>query len=401
MQERVPKKKLLITASTFPRYEGDTEPRFVLDLAKEQQKYYDVTVLVPSAPGTTDEEVLEGVRVERYHYLPVHKWETLCYPGAIVPRIKENKIRILQVPFLFLGLYRAVKKRIKNYDCVHAHWIIPQGIVQSFLKAPYLLTGHGGDVTSLNIGIIKWLKKRAVRKAERITVVSSALKRELLELFGDEEQQRIEEKVAILPMGCCLDKFNTREDKTKNAENGEKKTVLFVGRLAEKKGVAYLISAMEKVEAKLVIVGDGPLRSDLMQQTEELKLQDKVTFLGAKSHEELPAIYASADMLVVPSVTAKDKDKEGFGLVILEAMAAGVPIVASDSGGITEIIRDEYNGLLVKERDSEGLAKGINRLLEDAELREYLTKNMRETAERYDYRVVGKQYAELIKEIEL
>ena len=87
------KKKVLITASTFPRWEQDTEPRFILDFSKAMSAYYDITVLCPAAIGAKDEESLEGVKVIRYHYLPIHKWETLCYPGAIMPRIKERKSR--------------------------------------------------------------------------------------------------------------------------------------------------------------------------------------------------------------------------------------------------------------------------------------------------------------------
>ena len=117
-------KKLLITASTFPRWEGDTEPRFVLDLSKHMTDEFDVTVLVPAAPGAKDREVLEGIKVIRYHYFPIHKWETLCYPGAIVPRIKEKKIRVFLVPFLFLSLYFHLFKLLPQFDIVHAHWLL-------------------------------------------------------------------------------------------------------------------------------------------------------------------------------------------------------------------------------------------------------------------------------------
>ena len=130
------KKKLLVTASTFPRWTGDTEPRFVLDLASYMTDEFDVTVLVPAVPGAEEREVLDGVKVIRYHYFPVHKWETLCYPGAIVPRIREKKVRALLVPFLFISLYFHLWKLLPDYDIVHAHWLIPQGIMQSFFKKP-------------------------------------------------------------------------------------------------------------------------------------------------------------------------------------------------------------------------------------------------------------------------
>jgi len=394
MQEK--KKRLLITASTFPRYENDSEPRFILDLAKELQKYFEVTVLVPAGVGARDREVLEGVSVERYHYFPLHKWETLCYPGAIVPRIREKKVRALLVPFLFVGLYLALLKRRNRYDYVHAHWLIPQGIVQSLFGIPYVLTGHGGDVTSLNKGIIRSLKRKAVRRAKVVTVVSDKLKEELLAIFPDEEKAVITGKLMVQPMGCDMKRFHPPGKADDLWKQGKRKVVLYVGRLAEKKGVRYLIEAMQWVEGTLVIAGDGPLRRELQEQAEALRLEDRVVFLGARTHQELPAIYASADVCVVPSVVAKDQDKEGFGLVILEAMASGIPVVASESGGITEIIRNEYNGLLVEEKNSRELAYGISRLLSDEGLRRKLINNMVETVEKYDYNEVGRRYAELI-----
>lgn len=396
MQERVDKKRLLITASTFPRYEEDTEPRFILDLAKELQKYLDVTVLVPAAIGAADKEILEGVRVERYHYFPIHRCETLCYPGAIVPRIREKKSRVLLVPFLFLGLFLALWKRRKQYDHVHANWLIPQGIIQGFLRMPFVLTGHGTDVSSLNKGIIKTLKRKAVRRAKVVTVVSVALKDKMLSWFSQEERKEIEPKVFVQPMGCDTSKFSPLYRKENLWQQEDKKVILFVGRLAEIKGVQYLIEAMQWVDAKLVIAGDGPLRGDLEERVRKLELADKVIFVGAKSHEELPVIYASADVFVAPSVTTKDKAREGFGLVILEAMASGLPVVASGSGGITEIITDGVNGLLTEEKDSQGLAHNINRILTDESLRGQLVQNMQETVKKYDFVYVGEQYAKLI-----
>jgi len=300
------KKRLLITASTFPRWAGDTEPRFILDLAKSLTDHYDVTVLVPADPAAADRETIEGVKVERYHYFPVHKWETLCYPGAIVPRIREKKVRIILVPFLFLGLYRALYKRRTKYDIVHANWLIPQGIVQSFLHMPYLLTGHGADIASLNFAPVRMFKKRAIRRAGAVTVVSGALKDKATSLFPAGEREEIREKIIVQPMGCDTSKFTPQHRVDNFWHQGDRRVVLFVGRLAEKKGVTYLIEAMRYTDAVLVIVGDGPLRKSLKKQVRNLGLTKRVIFMGARGHEELPAIYASADVFAAPSVTAKE-----------------------------------------------------------------------------------------------
>lgn len=411
------KKKLLVTASTFPRWDGDTEPRFVLDLCKAMNEYFDITVMVPSAPGVKDKEVLEGVKVIRYHYFPIHKFETLCYPGAIVPRIKEKKIRALLVPFLLIGLWNAIRKNIKNYDMVHAHWIIPQGIVQSFFKKPYIVTGHGGDVCSLNKGIIRKLKIRCINNSAYVTVVSEHLKNKVLNFAPTA-------KVDVISMGIDTSAFGTQYRVENYFGQGDKKVVLFVGRLAEKKGVTYLIEAMKYIDAILVIAGDGPLRSELEEQayTQALQKDSAVTiiktptllvdsnssnmiygkkygnivFIGSKSHEELKNIYASADIFCMPSVTAKDGDQEGFGLVMLEAMASGLPVVASNSGGITQLIKNDYNGLLCEEKNIWQIIDNIISLINDPTLYEKLRENGMNTANSYSYNTVAAKYRNLI-----
>ena len=230
------KKKLLVTASTFPRWEGDTEPRFVLDLSSHMTDEFDVTVLVPASPGAKDTEVMDGVKVIRYHYFPIHKWETLCYPGAIVPRIKEKKVRILLVPFLFISLYFKLWRILPEYDIVHAHWLIPQGIVQSFFKKPYIVTGHGGDVTSLNKGIIKKLKVRCLKKASHVTVVSNYLKERVEELASHE----IEEP-SVISMGVDTSKFGKQYRVENYFNQGDKKVVLFVGVWLRKRELLILL----------------------------------------------------------------------------------------------------------------------------------------------------------------
>ncbi|MBO6143257.1 MAG: glycosyltransferase [Lachnospira sp.] len=383
------KKRLLITGSTFPRYAGDTEPRFVLDLAKNMKEYAEVTVLVPAAPGAADREELEGVQVVRYHYFPIHSLDTLCYPGAIVPRIREKKVRGLLVPWLFVSLYVHLFKMRREYDIVQANWLIPQGIVQSFIKKPYVVTGHGGDVTSLNKGILKVLKKRCLKNAAGVTAVSQPLMDVLNGIYENPKQ-------AVISMGCDTAMFGQEHRVENYFGQGDKKVVLFVGRLAEKKGVSYAIEAMRQVNnAMLVIAGDGPLKSKLQRQAERVQKESGSTilFLGAKTHEELKGIYASADLFVMPSITAKDGDKEGFGLVILEAFASGLPIVASRSGGITDIVKDGVNGYLAEEKDVSGLADRINIVLQDKNIYNKMQTEAKKTAQRYDYCEIAKRYA--------
>lgn len=378
-------KKILITTTTFIRWEGDSEPRFVLDFAKSISHQYDVTILAPWAQGACEREVLEGVKVIRYHYFPFRRWEKLCYPGSILGRIKDNWIRILMVPFLLLSLTIHLFFCMKNYDFFIVNWIIPQGIIQSFFKKPYMLICHGSDVWALNKGIMKILKKRALQRAKAVTVVSDELRQKVEELFDIK-------RIFIYPMGVDISKFNIgKMDKQVKKD----KIILYVGRLDKIKGVEYLIEAMKYIDAKLWIVGDGILRKKLEMQAE--KYREKIVFLGAIDHSKLPEIYAAADIFVAPSITLQNGAVEGFGLVLIEAMAVGIPVIGTNTGGIKDIISNGKNGFLVEEKNSLMIAEKVNELLSDPYTYHEMSQNAQNTVKKYDWHYVGMKYSYLIE----
>ena len=156
-------------------------------------------------------------------------------------------MRILLVPFLFISLYFKLWRILPEYDIVHAHWLIPQGIVQSFFKKPYIVTGHGGDISSLNKGIIKKLKIRCLEKATYAVVVSKQKLKEIENIYLREYK--------VISMGVDLQKFSKEKNYIPDyfKQNG-KKVVLYVGRLVEIKGIKYLIEAIEGLDVKLIIV---------------------------------------------------------------------------------------------------------------------------------------------------
>lgn len=390
MTGKIYMKKVLITASTFPRWEGDTEPRFVLDFAKAISQKYEITILTPWAEGALEQEVLEGINVIRYHYFPIRKWETLCAPGSILGRIKEKKIRILLIPFLTLSLIMNLIRKLKEFDFVIAHWIILQGIIQSFFSKPYMLVCHGSDVCAMNKGLIKALKKRALKKAKIVTVVSNELKKQLDQVFHLDN-------ILVRPMGVDISDFQYSDClyPTKKFNIGKDKMVLFVGRLDKIKGVEYLIDAMENIDARLLIVGDGILREELEKHAKHYG--DKIQFLGAIKHSELPRIYADADVFVAPSITLENGATEGFGLVLIEAMASGTPVIGTGTGGMKDIISDGENGYLIEEKNSHMIADKVNLLLGNPYLCEKIKKNAKETASRYDWKNIGNEYIFLIE----
>jgi glycogen(starch) synthase len=141
--------------------------------------------------------------------------------------------------------------------------------------------------------------------------------------------------------------------------------LLFVGRLAPQKGVRALVAAaglLENESAQVILVGDGPERPALESEARRLGVGGRLRFVGFLAHEELPAVMSHADLLVLPSVY------EELGTVLLEAMQTGLPIVASKTGGIPDVIEDGVNGLLVPPGDPEALARAIDRLLAERDL---------------------------------
>lgn len=132
----------------------------------------------------------------------------------------------------------------------------------------------------------------------------------------------------------------------------------------------------------------------------ELEGWEKIKLLGAKTHEELKEIYASSDVFVCPSITAQDGDSEGVPTVIMEAMVSELPVVASNSGGITQLIKDGVSGLLCEEKSVWQLVDNICCLLDDAELYQRIVRNGKKTMEQYDYCAIAEKYVEMIKRIQ-
>lgn len=404
----MPKPKILVTTSTLPRFAGDPQPRFVLDLAKGLQKHFDVTVLAPADPKAALEENLEGVHVVRYRYAPARSMELLAYPGAILPRLESNPANWTLVPLLLAGLYRATRRLLNSGDfaCVHCHWLLPQGAVQAMLfrrpsDPPFVVTSHGADAFALNQGIFRRLKRFVIRHAAALTVVSEAIRQLIV---GSDGLGLSDRDIEVIPMGVDLQRFSPRfRDEGWTARYGlTRPVILFVGRLDEKKGVTYLLQAMameplQSTSASLAIVGDGPLRQALDSEAQSLGIAHRVRFFGAMDHQELPTVYASADVFCAPSVVAQSGDREAVGIVLFEAAASALPSVATRVGGIPEVVRDGETGILVAEKDPASLALALHAFVINDERRVAYGKNALKHVRRFDWEIVSEMYSRVIR----
>lgn len=358
--------RVLVLASTFPRWEGDSMPPFIRHLGDAlAARGFEIHVLAPHASGAAREERLGALLVHRFRYAP-QRFEQLAYGGGILENLRARRARwLLVVPFL---LAQAVAMLRLCRDCrinlVHAHWILPQGLLSALfgprLAVPLVLSAHGGDVFASARGLRRHLLGFATRRHDAVTVNSQAMCQALEALTGHAGE--------IIPMGVDVARFAV-EARCPRANTAPPR-LLFVGRLAEKKGVDYLLAAMPTIlerhpGASLDVVGDGPRRGMLEAQVRSLGIVAAVHFHGACDNAALPRYYAAADLFVAPSIVADDGDTEALGVVLLEAGAAGLPLVTTDVGGIGDIVSDGVTGLVVPQRSAAALANAVCSLIDD------------------------------------
>ena len=383
-------KKLLILASTFPRWEGDTTPPFIKLLAEHLTQEFEVHVLAPHYPATKIKEQIGKLVIHRYRYAPA-RFEKLCYEGGILNKIKKSPGLMFLVPFLLISQALTIRRLYsKNkYDAIHCHWIVPQGLAYllSGLKAPWLITSHGGDLFALNNPLLKRLKIKILQAANHITVVSNAMKKECITLGLNQE------KVSVLPMG--VDTTNTFIPLVNSSRINNK--FLIVGRLVKKKGIHVAIRALKLLKLKgiqvnLDIVGDGPELDFLINLCNEYALDKHINFIGAVENTKLRKIYGKADFFILPSIVEKNGDQEGLGLVTIEAMACGCIPICSDLEATKDVIADTENGLLFSANTHSDLANKIEIAISPLFPKEIIRKKAISSAKQFDWGHIGKQY---------
>lgn len=394
-------KRILVLTSTFPRYINDSTAPFVYELCRHLIPQYRAIVLAPHYQGAKFNEVMNGVQIHRFPYFFPYRWQKLCYGGGMLSNIRSSLLAKIQVPvFLiaeFVAAWRILAK--EKPQIIHAHWTVPSGIIAVVLgklfNIPVVVTAHAADVFTNNL-IMRWCNLLVIKYASFITVNSQATKKALV------DYRTTTTPISIIPMGVDVKVFKYKRNKRILNTN---KIILFVGRLEEKKGIIYLLEAFSQVLqteplAHLLIIGQGSQEHELRELSQKMRLDAQITFMGEVSNKKLPLYYSLADVFVAPSIRDKDGDTEGLGVVILEAMACGIPVVASRIGGITDIIEHNKNGLLIAPKNIAQLASAIIQLLKEKGLGGRLTTNARAGIEQiFDWRVIARQFEGIYEQI--
>jgi len=379
-----PRGRVLFVTSSYPRWEGDSTTPFVLQLAQDLQRLgWNVRVLAPHAPGARIRERLHEIDVTRFRYLWPEWAQTVCYGGGALINLRRHRWNYAKLPALVASQFAHVTAMLAghDFDIVHSHWLLPQSLVAGVASAitgvPHIATVHGGDAFALRGRLMRRLKGMAIGLADVVTVNSSATLEVIRGLAPSHGS------VVRVPIGasqpsddCLAEALDIRA----RYRAGGGPLLVFVGRLVDEKGVGDLIRAVailarRRPDVRALIVGDGQQRGEFEALATGLGLSRRVSFTGWIEPSHIASYLAAGDAFVGPSKRSPDGWLEGQGLTFVEAMLAGTPVIATNCGGIVDIVKDQDTGLVVSEGDPVGIAAAVERTIDDIALRSQIVAN--------------------------
>lgn len=344
-----------------------------------------VHVLTSRYGHQPEEEVIDGIRVYR-----VASWRRGIHDCGLVGAASY-------LFFAFFKLRRLLREN--KYDVFHYFFSLPTGLLSLYsnglCRFPYILSLRGSDVPGydptapwLQIlhGLLKPITRLIWKRAGTVVALSEGLRE-----FAHRTAPGV--PIMVIPNGIDVEAFRPAG----NGHSGPARLlkIITVARLIERKGLDLLLEAVSRFsnpEIHLSIVGTGQEESNLKNLASQLKLTGMVEFHGYRSQPDLEKLYNEADLFVLPSMA------ESFGMVILEAMACGLPVVATNVGGIPEIIGQNENGILVDPGRVESLVEGIRILVSDPGMRARLSaNNVAKVKDRFTWNKVAVQYEYLFK----
>ncbi|MGH9131971.1 MAG: glycosyltransferase [Acidimicrobiales bacterium] len=349
--------RVLHLTSSFPRWPEDPVAPFLLDLARAQAAAgIEVHVLAPHDAGLPRVERWGGVSVHRFFYAPA-PLERLAYRGGMLSAATGSRAGAALVPGLagsFTAAAVAAARRLAP-DVIHAHWWFPAGaagvLAGAATHTPCVITLHGSDVHLM--GRPGWaLAARAVLgRAAAVVGVSAALAAEAARAWGVPVARVgvARMPVAVPAPGLLATPFPPHPPIL----------LVFVGRLVPEKGLDVLLKAIDRafrgdLDLHLNVIGEGPQKAELQRLA--APLGERVSWAGVLPRAEVGRALVAAHCLVVPS------RREGLGLVALEALAHGRPVIVSRVGGLAEVVADGVDGILVAPGDEVALAGALMRL---------------------------------------
>ena len=404
--------KVLVIGSVYPRFQEDAEvPWLRTSVAHLKKAGIEIQVLAPAYKGLKSHDI-DGTHVNRFRYAPAN-WEILTHEeGAPSKMASKPWLQLLAIPYIINGFFQCIRICRKwRPDVIHAHWPFPHAYIAlgaaKLFRIPLVLNFHGAEL--LLIRKKKWVKpllKFAIGQAQAIFANSSFTAGKIKALrnvdvewspYGTTLETRDERRETKDERNVILNEVKDPVTIVPHDVNGKFK-ILFVGRHIERKGICYLIEAakyLPRDKFEIRIVGVGDLTEQLKAQAEAMQsviLSESegssqgnqpadIIFTGKLSPEDLANEYKTANVFVLPAIVDHKGDTEGLGVVLIEAMELGLPIVASNVGGIPDVVVDGESGILVPEKDPVALAEAFKRLEADPALIQKLLAGARKRIE--------------------
>lgn len=310
-----------------------------------------------------------------------------------------NFIKYGKQVFSLVPFYSAISfLKHNNYDTILCHFG-PIGNLGAILKDSGIINGklltvfHGNDISEYIRRNGESAYDFLFKTGDLFLPISDYWRNKLIDLGCNEE------KLIVHRMGVDIDKFELSRIKRDNS----KIKILSTARLVEKKGIEYGVRAVIKVlkresNIEYNIIGNGPLKSELEAIITKHNVAHKIKFLGWKEQEELKKLLENTDILLAPSITSKSGDMEGIPVVLMEAMAMGIPVVSTKHSAIPELVKDGVCGFLVEEKDVNALSDSLFELISNKKLRVSYGLNGRKQVEN-EYNI-KKLNSELIRILE-
>ena len=397
--------KVCMVTSSYPRHAGDGVGSFVRSLAQALVALgHTVHVVAPHDPAI-EEMDQGGVCVHRFRYAPS---DALCLVGhgrSLRADVHLRPIVPLLMPAFILAatVCTLTLHGRERFDLVHGHWAVPggaiAGLVARLASLPLVISLHGSDVyVAEQNRLYASVARCGFRRATHVIACSEDLRARAVKIGLEGE------KSSVIPYGVDVGHYATGRGSRMRARLGVPTDALVIGalgRLVNKKGFHYLLAAMPAVldsipDAYCVIGGGGDLCDDLIAQARRLGVSNRVFLPGHVDWRDTPDYYAMCDVVVVPSVVDADGNVDGLPNVLLEAMASGRAVVASDVGGISSVVDDGITALLVPPGDPDALRSTLLCLLGDPSFRRKLGAMARDRVIRgYQWSVVADRTASL------
>jgi glycosyltransferase involved in cell wall biosynthesis len=385
--------RILHLVTAFPRDERDIIAPWLVELIKRQRAAgHDAQVFAPAYHGSRDHR-FAGIPVHRFRYFP-SRWEALTHDESAADRMRRSVLyRLMPAPFVMAGMFAVWRLcRRERFDVIHVHWPVPLALwgwaAKRARRTPVVLTFYGIELrwVKRSLRVLKGFVRWACRSADRVVAISSETAREIREL--------VDVPVDVIPYTTPFP-GHAGVPRTLGARDGKRVTILFIGRLIELKGLAYLIEAAgllrDRLNPRIVAVGIGPERQRLEALAESRNVE--VDFRNKVPDAELHQAFLTSDVLVLPSIIDARGDTEGLGVALLDAMSYGIPAIASRVGGIPDIIEDGVSGLLVPPADPRALANAIERVARDPAYAQRLADAGRERLRtHFSWDVITKQW---------